>query len=247
MVTDKEEINCATCNRSFIPARSDAQYCSSACRQKAYRQSKPKVNTGLDLTSKLTPKQELFVREYLVDRNATQAAIRAGYSEKSAHDQGSRLLKHVEVQAALRARGAEALARLEVTEERTMQELAAVAFSNIKDYLKWDKDGDLVVKDSADIPDALAAAIESVEEQVIESKNKDGSRSYIRTKRKIKLYPKLPALQLISEYQGLTDSMAPKVTVHLITGIDRTPPAIDVTPVPVTVEAEAVVENPTQN
>ena len=61
------------------------------------------------------------------------------------------------------------------------------------------------------------------------------------------MYPKLPALQLISEYQGLTDSMAPKVTVHLITGIDRTPPAIDVTPEPVTVEAEAVVENPTQN
>ena len=157
------------------------------------------------------------------------------------------MLKHDGVAEALQARASTALARLEVTEERTMQELAAVAFSNIKDYLKWDKDGDLVVKDSADIPDALAAAIESIEEQVKESKNKDGSRLYIRTKRKIKLYPKLPALQLISEYQGLKDSMAPKVTVHLITGIDRTPPAIDVTPEPVTVEAEAVVENPPDN
>jgi hypothetical protein len=118
-----------------------------------------------------------------------------------------------------------------------MQELAAVGFSNIKDYLEWDKDKGLIVKDSADIPDVLAAAIESIEEQTLESTNKDGSRIYIRTKRKIKLYPKLPALQLISEYQGLTDSMAPKLTVRLITGINRTPLP---KPEPVAVEAEPV-------
>lgn len=50
---------------------------------------------------KLTPKQAAFVREYLVDLNATQAAIRAGYSEKTAYSQGQRLLKNVEVQTAL--------------------------------------------------------------------------------------------------------------------------------------------------
>lgn len=46
----------------------------------------------------MTPKQEKFCVEYLVDLNATQAAIRAGYSEKTAHSQGSRLLENVEVQ-----------------------------------------------------------------------------------------------------------------------------------------------------
>lgn len=45
----------------------------------------------------LNPKQEAFVREYLVDRNATQAAIRAGYSAKTAYSQGQRLLSHAEV------------------------------------------------------------------------------------------------------------------------------------------------------
>ncbi len=51
----------------------------------------------------LTPKQELFVREYLVDLNATQAAIRAGYSADTARQQGSRLLTDVDVQDAVAA------------------------------------------------------------------------------------------------------------------------------------------------
>ena len=46
-------------------------------------------------------KQEMFVKEYLVDKNATQAAIRCGYSEKTAYSQGQRLLKHVEVSKAI--------------------------------------------------------------------------------------------------------------------------------------------------
>ena len=48
-------------------------------------------------TATLTPKQTLFVAEYLVDQNATQAAIRAGYSEKTANPAGARLLAHVTV------------------------------------------------------------------------------------------------------------------------------------------------------
>ena len=49
----------------------------------------------------MTPKQEVFVREYLIDLNATQAAIRAGYSEATAYSQGQRMLKNVEVATAL--------------------------------------------------------------------------------------------------------------------------------------------------
>jgi len=59
----------------------------------------------------LTPKQQRFVEEYLVDFNATQAAIRAGYSKKTAYSQGERLLRHVDVAAAVEAGKAE-LAKL---------------------------------------------------------------------------------------------------------------------------------------
>lgn len=51
--------------------------------------------------SNLTPKQKSFVREYAIDSNGTQAAIRAGYSEKTAPEQGSRLLRNVKVKAAV--------------------------------------------------------------------------------------------------------------------------------------------------
>lgn len=51
----------------------------------------------------MTPKQAAFVAEYLVDKNATQAAIRAGYSKKTAASQGERLLRNVEIRAAIDA------------------------------------------------------------------------------------------------------------------------------------------------
>ena len=188
----------------------------------------------MERKSELTPKQELFVQEYLVDRNATQAAIRAGYSKKTANQQGARLLANVGVKSALRARGAAALARMEVTEDMVLQELAAIAFSNIEDFVTWDDTADgLVVRPSAKIPRHLAGAIESIEDQVLTTTNKDGSRTYSRHKQKVKLYNKLDALKVLSEYLGISDNMAPKITVHLNTGIDRTPEPVDV-------EAEAV-------
>ena len=90
---------------------------------------------------------------------------------------------------------------------------------------------------SDQIPDELAACIESVTEKVNKSENKDGTRKYVNINRTIKLYGKLPALQLICEYLGMTDSLAPKLTVKLITGITRTPPALPASEA-VTVEAE---------
>jgi phage terminase small subunit len=51
----------------------------------------------------LTPKQDMFVREYLIDLNATQAAIRAGYSPKTAMEQGHQLLQKTSVKAAIQA------------------------------------------------------------------------------------------------------------------------------------------------
>lgn len=68
-----------------------------------------------DKPARLTPRQEAFVREYLVDLNATQAAIRAGYSAKTAEQQGPRLLGNVGVAEAIRTAQAERAERVQVT------------------------------------------------------------------------------------------------------------------------------------
>ena len=71
----------------------------------------------------LTPKQELFVNEYLVDWNATQAAIRAGYSERTAQEQGSRLLAQQAIKTAVDASRKKVVDKVSVTIEKVLQDL----------------------------------------------------------------------------------------------------------------------------
>ncbi len=73
----------------------------------------------------MTPKQERFVQEYTIDSNATQAAIRAGYSAKTAYSQGQRLLSHVEIKAAIQDMQAEHRERTAVTVEGITEKLCA--------------------------------------------------------------------------------------------------------------------------
>lgn len=74
----------------------------------------------------MTPKQEAFVQQYLVDLNATQAAIRAGFSQKTAYSAGQRLLKHVEVAAAITEARRKLAARADFTVDQHMDELAKI-------------------------------------------------------------------------------------------------------------------------
>lgn len=73
----------------------------------------------------LTDKQQRFVDEYLIDMNATQAAIRTGYSEKTAKQQGSRLLTNVDVLAAVKAGQAKVAERIEVTQEYVLSSIVS--------------------------------------------------------------------------------------------------------------------------
>ena len=76
---------------------------------------------------KTTPKQKRFIEEYAVDLNATQAAVRAGYAKKTAYSQGQRLLKNVEVEAAIQATLVEVSKRVEVTVDDVVAGLWAEA------------------------------------------------------------------------------------------------------------------------
>lgn len=86
--------------------------------------------------ARLTDKQKRFVEEYLVDLNATQAAVRAGYSEKTAGQIGEQNLKKLEIQDALAKAMAARSERTEITQDMVLRELARVAFANGTDFAR---------------------------------------------------------------------------------------------------------------
>ncbi|MBS7531838.1 terminase small subunit [Hazenella sp. IB182353] len=97
--------------------------------------------------AKLTPKQQAFVKEYLIDLNATQAAIRAGYSKKTAEATGSRLLRNVKVQTAIQKALGEREARTEVTADMVLKQWAKIAFADIKDVVTWEHEDVMIKRD----------------------------------------------------------------------------------------------------
>src|SRR5207247_1325037 len=111
----------------------------------------------------LTSRQRLFVDYYLVHLNATQAAIGAGYSRRTAYSQGQRLLKNVEVAAAVAAAMAARAQRLEVKADRVVLEAARIAFADLGRLVRWGKNGVRLVEStklSADDRAAVAAVQE---------------------------------------------------------------------------------------
>lgn len=84
--------------------------------------------------AKLTPKQKAFVQEYLVDLNATQAAIRAGYSQKTAEQMGYKLVQKSSVQEAIQEAMRNREIRTEITQDKVLKELAKIAFSSGADF-----------------------------------------------------------------------------------------------------------------
>lgn len=102
-----------------------------------YRRTKP-PRPSEKFWGQLNPKQRRFVEEYLVDCNATQAAIRAGYSAKgNPYAQGHILLKNPKVAAAIDDARKKLTQRVGISQERVLQEYAKIAFADIKDFLTF--------------------------------------------------------------------------------------------------------------
>ena len=93
-------------------------------------------------TGKLNPRQQRFVEEYLTDLCASQAAVRAGYSEKTAKQIGSRLLTYVDVQAAIEMGKAELSERAGITQEWVVDRLRDVHAASMEARPVLDKNGE---------------------------------------------------------------------------------------------------------
>ena len=140
----------------------------------------------------LTPKQERFVQEYLIDLNATQAAMRAGYSEKTARQIASRELSKVNVQEAIAAGMAARSERTQINQDRVLKEYARIAFSNMKDFAEFGPGG-VALKDLANMDEDAARCVA----EVSESTSKDGGSI------RFKLHDKKGALDSIAKHLGM--------------------------------------------
>lgn len=161
----------------------------------------------------LTPKQRVFVREYLVDLNATQAAIRAGFSPKTARIQASGLLAKPNIREVLAKAHRRHAEKAEIKAEDVLAELKRLAFSDLGEA--FDATGAL--KAIRDMPDDTRRAISGAE--VVMRSCGDGEAPEVV--RKIKLWDKLKALELLAKHLGLCrEQVEHSGGVHVTWGFD---------------------------
>ena len=155
--------------------------------------------------AKLTEKQQRFVEEYLIDLNATQAAIRAGYSVKTANEQGCQNLAKLNISQAISERMAERSKRTGVNQDRVVQELAKVAFIKMTDVVGPNGK----IKDTASEDDL--SCIES-----IKYKHSDTYSGY-SVEMEVKIASKLKALELLGKHLGMwNDKLDVNVTLPVV-------------------------------
>lgn len=140
----------------------------------------------------LNDKQERFCRQYVIDLNGTQAAIRAGYSKKTAHEQAAQLLAKLSIQNRVNELQSKIADKLEITAERIAEEYAKIGFSDFGDFI----DTGNKLKDVSTLGKDRTRVIESVKRTVTEFK--DGQTTTVQ----IKLHSKIAALDALSKHLG---------------------------------------------
>lgn len=162
--------------------------------------------------AKLTAKQQRFCDEYLIDLNATQAAIRAGYSEKTAMEQGYQLLQKTSVAEYIAERKADRMERTEITQDMVLKELANIAFSNAADYANVIEKQAMVEVEGNMIPvldeNGDPVMYRTVEPTLTESLTEEQKRALAVIKKgrdgfEVKPYDKVRALELLGKHLGM--------------------------------------------
>jgi phage terminase small subunit len=146
------------------------------------------------MAKNLTPKQKRFADEYLVDLNATQASIRAGYNKKTARSIGAENLTKPDIQEYLQKCQSAREQRTEITQDRVIKELAAIGFANITNYAQVIRQDDSTLVE-------IVPTDELTEDQKSAVSSIKGTQFGIE----IKLNDKIRALELLGKHLGVFD------------------------------------------
>lgn len=157
------------------------------------------------MSNELSDKHQNFVREYLIDLNATKAALRAGYSQKTAYSQGQRLLKNAEIKTAIDSAIVKRSEENNITASMVLKELARIAFSDLTQTLESNSNGEgFSVVNLKELPENVRRCIKTIEQKPITTKE-DGYIGNAVTK--ISFYDKMKALDLIGRHLGMWSDM----------------------------------------
>lgn len=146
------------------------------------------------MSKKKLPKRQIrFCEEYVIDLNGTQAAIRAGYSKKTANEQAVRILANVSVKKKIAELQKALRETSQITAEMVIKELAKIGFSNIQDYINNSNS----ITDLKKIEVDKAASVESI--KIVETEWDGGSK----VSTTFKLYDKVSALEKLGRHLGI--------------------------------------------
>jgi phage terminase small subunit len=162
----------------------------------------------------MNERQKKFVREYLKDLNASQAALRAGYSKNGAGQKGEALLKIVEIQRAVQSKLDKRAEKEDLDAQKVLAHIKRAVFTPMDKFITW-SGGSVDLKDSTEIPPELQCLIEYIEE------NQNPTSHNI----KFKLINRMKALELLTRHLGMLND---KLEVQG----GKTPITVNVTPYP---------------
>lgn len=146
----------------------------------------------------LNEQQERYCREFQIDFNQTQAAIRSGYAESSARQYASELMDRPEIQDRIRELADKKNKRLEVRADDVLREMTIMGYSDIRGI--YDEKG--VIKPMSDWPEEIARAISAIEsEELFDGVGKD--RTWIGYVKRVKLWPKDRAIEMLAKNQKI--------------------------------------------
>jgi len=205
----------------------------------ATKKKKPQKKTpdSINPETGLSSRQEEFARQYLaptapegykmqdndVPFNGTRAVIRAGYSENGAHVTASRLLRNPKIQAYMATLRKPAMEQFQLTQERILQEMASLAFSNVLDFVNIDDNSGQAWIDIAKCSREQAAALAGFE--VIEMPPVTMMENGIEVSRevlkhKIKLHDKKPILEMLAKREKMLEP--DRLNVNVTEKMDET-------------------------
>lgn len=155
-------------------------------------------------------RHRFFAEYYAATFNVSEAALKAGYSPKSAMSQGVQLLSNPKVRPLIAAEIRKRIEQAELNSQMILRELARIAFSDIRDVMSWGASGEVRIKPSDELEEGVARAIESVTETITETENGRTIR------REVKMHSKLNALDKLAKVFKLLGDASPTQNINIL-------------------------------